>query len=241
MSVSLRPFACLSAFALVVPLSACGGGEDETEAVETADPALTGALADQIMVDPDLAGQNKGGAAMGANGPASAALPPPDKSAEAIAAARAEATKLAGGKIDPAPAPVSSAEAGAEAVTPAQLAAQAQGAAANCADKVEYSAAWATRLPAALSVYPRGNVVEAAGTDKDGCRLRVVNFVTPVPQKDVLDFYYTRARAAGFDAEHRTEGNDSVLGGSKGAAAYIIYVRKAASGMTEVDVIASGG
>lgn len=226
---------------MALTLSACGGSEDEQEAVDASDPALTGALADQIMVDPELAGQNKGGAAVAANGPPSAGLPPPDKSPEAIAAARAEAARLVGGRIETAPAPASGAEAATQAVTPAELAAQARGTGANCADKVEYSAAWATRLPQALTVYPRGNVVEAAGTDKDGCRLRVVNFLTPVTPKDVIDFYYTRARAAGFEAEHRTEGTDSVLGGSKGAAAYMIYVRKAASGLTEVDLIANGG
>ena len=81
---------------------------------------------------------------------------------------------------------------------------------------------------------------EAAGTDADGCMLAVVNFVTPVDAKDVIDFYFTRVRAAGYDAKHSLDGKDHVLGGSKGSAAYLIYARKLDNGVTEVDLIASG-
>ena len=158
----------------------------------------------------------------------------------------AEAARLAGGTIQSAPAPVASSSASALHATPAELSAGLDSAAgkgqgADCAEKAEYSAVWATRLPAALGVYPRGNVTEAAGTDKDGCRLRVVSFTTVVSPKDVMDFYYTRARAAGYDAEHSVEGGDSVLGGSKGSAAYVIYARKGENSQTEVDVVANGG
>ena len=238
-----RPHALLPhclLFAAALQLAACDS--NKAPAAEEADPALAGALADQIMVDPDLAGQNRAGQALGVNGPASVALPPTDRSPEVIAAARAEALKIAGGSITAAPVPVSGpAAAGADVVTPAQMAEAAKGIGSGCADKVEYSAGWAARLPAGLTVYPRGHVIEAAGTDRDGCRLRVVNFVTPVSGKDVIDFYYTRVRAAGYDAEHRLEGNDSVLGGGKDTAAYVVYARKLGNGLTEVDIVANGG
>ena len=65
-----------------------------------------------------------------------------------------------------------------------------------CAGMVEYTAAWAAKLPDAFPVYPRGAVQEAAGTDAGGCALRVVNFQTPVPVSEVMDFYFTRAAAA---------------------------------------------
>ena len=74
-------------------------------------------------------------------------------------------------------------------------------------------------MPAAFPVYPRGAVQEAAGTDKDGCKLRVVNYVTPVGIDDVVSFYFTRARMAGFDAAHRKDGQDNVLSGTKGKGA----------------------
>ena len=222
-----------------------GCGKDQTEASGTGDedPALTSALGDQIMVDPDLAGQNRGNAAISGGGPASGAIPPQLKTPEAIAAAKADAAKLVGGPLQTAPAVSKESEATPANATAADLALSIPGSGSQCADKVDYTAAWATKLPAALPVYPRGHVQEAAGTDKDGCHLRVVNFVTPVGVQDVLDFYYTRARAAGYDAGHTTEGKDGamhLLGGSKGASAYVVYVQAKADGLTEVDIVANG-
>ena len=231
----------LPALAAALALSGCGGEEKPGADPDASDPALTEALGDQIMVDPDLAQQNGGNAAVAANGPASTELPPAERSPEAIAKARAEAAKMAGGAIQSAPAPVATEPAAPGAVTPIQLAALSKSGASNCADKAEYSASWAARLPDAMAIYPRGHVVEAAGTDADGCRLRVVNYVTPVAPKDVIDFYYTRLSTAGFDARQTIEGKDAVLAGKKDAAAFVIYTRKLDSGLTEVDLVANGG
>ena len=63
---------------------------------------------------------------------------------------------------------------------------------------------------------------------------------TAVAPKDVIDFYYTRVLADGYDAKHRMDGKDHVLGGGKGSAAYLIYARPLENGVTEVDLIASG-
>lgn len=221
-------------------LSACGGA-DKPEAAKESDPALTGALAEQIMVDPDLAAGSRRDAAV--TGPASGDLPPEQRSPEAIAAARAEAARLAGGTIQPVPAPANAAGGGAPAEDAATVVARAMpgGAGASCADKAEYAMAWAGKLPAALPVYPRGHVQEAAGTDAPGCRLRVVNFLTPVPVDDVLGYYYTRSRSAGYVAAHRTEGGDHVLTGDRAGAAFVLYVRKLENGLTEVDLVANGG
>jgi hypothetical protein len=128
----------------------------------------------------------------------------------------------------------------------ATLSAAARGALASggeddCAARVRYTMQWAARLPEPFLVYPRGAVQEAAGSDVGGCALRVVNFVTPVPLRDVLDFYYSRAQAAGFSAQRVQRDGDDVLSGSKGPASYVIYARRLASGNTEVDLVTSGG
>ncbi len=222
---------------LALALAACGGSDAE-EKVEGGDPALTGALSDQIMVDPDLAGQNKGGAALTGGAPASVELPPEQRSPEAIAIAKADAAKLVGGTLQKAPA---ASTGPAQGEGPMSLADVAGATGADCAAKAEFTAGWAAKLPSAFPVYPRGHVAEAAGNDKEGCRLRVVSFVTPVGVDDVMDFYFTRAGAAGFDAEHRMEGTDHVLGGSKDTSAYVVYARKASSGVTEVDLVINGG
>lgn len=203
------------------------------------DPALTGALDGQIMVDPELSGQN--GAAVSA-GSASAELPPEQRSPEAIAAARQEAARLVGGTIENAPQPAggNSASLVEGAATAAQIAEASRSASTDCASKVEYSMDWVNKLPKPLSVYPRGAVQEAAGVNGGGCALDVVNFVTPVKPRDVLDFYYTRVRKAGYDAQYRMDGSDHVLGGKSGGKAYLVYVRELQNGLTEVDLIASG-
>lgn len=221
-------------------LAGCGKGEDAAKAKAKAegDPAVSGALGDQIMVDPELAGQQGGGAS------GKIELPPEQRTPEAIAAAKAEAAKLVGGALQSAPAPGAAGDLVAleqNAATAAQVAAAAKTGNVDCAGKVQYSANWVTSLPGALAVYPKGAVQDAAGTDADGCRLRVVSFVTPVATGDVIDFYYTRLRAEGYEAKHQRNGNDSVLGGGKGSAAYVIYARKLENGLTEVDLVASGG
>ncbi len=220
-------------------LAGCGSGKQAPVPAES-DPAVTGALGDQIMVDPEMSGDN--GAALAANG-GRIELPPQQRTPEAIQAARDEAMVAAGGNLKSAPAPqTGSANSLVEsAATAAQVAQEAKAASADCTKKAQYSATWAGKLPKDLPVYPRGAVQEAAGTDADGCRLRVVNFVSPVTPGDVIDFYYTKATGAGYGAEHRLDGADHVLGGRKGGESYLVYARKLGNGLTEVDLIASGG
>ncbi len=238
MPTSLTTRHLLAGIAALALLSGCGkSGKSDAEG--EIDPAMSGALDDQVMVDPELSGQS--GAAAAADGGA-IDLPPEQRSPEAIAAAKQDAAKKAGGSLDSAPAPTSDGGTSLveSAATAAQVAEASRAAATDCAANVKYSATWANRLPDALAVYPRGAVQEAAGTDADGCLMSVVNFVTPVETKDVIDYYFTRVRKAGYNADYRMEGTDHVLGGKSGGKAYVIYARKLDSGVTEVDLIASG-
>jgi hypothetical protein len=219
-------------------LAGCGSKDKAPEGTET-DPAMTGALGDQIMVDPEMAGQD--GAALAANS-GKITLPPEDRSPEAIADAKTQAAAVAGGKLLAAPQP---AQGGAGALaegaaTAAQVAAASKAAHTDCTTKVQYSNTWAARLPTAFPVYPRGAVQEAAGVDSDACALRVVNYATPVSPDDVISFYYTRASRSGYGAEYKMDGGDHVLGGRKGAEAYVVYARKLDNGITEVDLVTSG-
>jgi len=234
----------VAASAALLLLAGCGwSGGDTEESVREEDPATTGALGDQIMYDPDLAGQNRAdSAAFVPSGDGS--VPTVDGGAEAIAAARADALRVVGGpgKMQKAPEPrqVEGALPADAALTAAARAAATPGGNADCAARVQYTMQWVARLPAAFPIYPRGAVQEAAGTDASGCSLRVVNFVTPVPLGEVMDFYYSRARAAGFSAQRVLQDGDDVLGGVRARASYVVYARRLASGNTEVDLITSG-
>jgi hypothetical protein len=222
-------------------LAGCSDNKAD-DATAEGDPALTGALGDDIMVDPDLTGQNRAGEGLTA-GSNKVELPPEQRSPEAIAKAKEEAAKLTGGAIQSAPAAQGGTDVPSlveQAATAAQVADASKAGGTDCASKAEYSMNWASKLPAGLKVYPRGAVQEAAGTDADGCSLRVVSFATPVSPDDVINFYYTSVRKAGYDAKHRLDGNDHVLGGAKGGSAYLIYARSLDNGLTEVDLIASG-
>ena len=235
--MTLRFALLYSAFALA--LASCSDAKDKADPADERDPAVSAALSDPVLTDPDLTAQNNPGALTG-GGPAVGEIPAEKSTPEAIAAAKEEALKLVGGSLQLAPAPTS----GPDRSSPqsmSQLAAALPGKGGDCAGKIAYSAVWAAKLPEALQVYPRGHVQEAAGTDAEGCQLRAVNFRTPVPVDDVVNFYYTRVRAAGYAAVHGLEGGDHVLSRSKGAAAYVLYVRKLANGMTEVDLVANGG
>ncbi|HKT85147.1 MAG TPA: hypothetical protein VJQ77_03555 [Novosphingobium sp.] len=212
-------------------LAGCNSDKKKPQGAET-DAALNGALGDQIMVDPNMTGEN--------GGPIT--LPPEQRSNQAIRAAKADAADVAGGILTPPPQPGRGGAAALTetAATAAQVAQAARAAHTDCAGKVAYSNTWAARLPAEIPIYPRGAVREAAGTDSDGCALRVVNYATPVSPEDIMSFYYTMANKAGYGAEYRLDGGDHVMGGRRGGKAYVVYARKLGSGVTEVDLVASG-
>src|SRR3546814_5143695 len=49
------------------------------------------------------------------------------------------------------------------------------------------------------------DLLVAAGTDEGQCALRTARFVTAMPTRGVIDFYYAHAGASGFSAEHRAD------------------------------------
>lgn len=239
-------FAPALAIAVALALSACGRAPpagDNLDSLDaeltngnaTGNAVLTGALRDQIMVDPKLAQSSNANAVRPPNRPLSGVLPGDD-----VAAGKGDGVDPKSLKAAPAPTgdcPECRTATG--AVTLGALAERQKGARAHCVQAVRYSAVWATRLPAAVPLYPDARVTEAAGTDAAGCALRVVSFATTAPVSRVIDWYYTRTTGAGYSAEHKADGARHVLGGTKGDAAYIIYAEPRGGGGTSVDLIAN--
>lgn len=242
--------AALAVLALALPLGACGGAasENSLDALDAElndgnaqaaarDPALTSALRDQIMVDPNLASQSNRDAIRPPSQPYAAPVPTAKGAPVASDVRVSEATKSAPAPKGDCP----NCKPQREAMTLGGLAArQSDRRTAACAANVSYSTRWALRLPADLPLYPDAHVVEAAGNADNGCATRIVSFTSRASAKSVIDWYYTRATNAGYSAEHQADGEGHVLAGTRRGDAYAIFVRKAGGG-TAVELVANNG
>ena len=187
-----RRAALFRSFALagLIALAACSrGNENNLAAIDNeliangADPALTSALEDQIMVDPNLNQQSHRNTVRPPETPVQAQYP---------------AGPGGGGRVQ-------RTAAGGRAAAPPSASA--------CGAGFDYGAHWAGRMPAEFPAYPGGRVTEAAGNNHGDCRMRVVTFTTPDPANRVLEHYRSVAARAGFSAEQQQRGADKVLGG----------------------------
>jgi hypothetical protein len=204
-----------AALAAAMALAGCSGGGDEgnlasldNQLTNDSDPALTSALADQIAVDSGLAQQSNRNAVRPPETPTQAPYP-----------------------TDTAGAP--QAKPGAAGTKPAaQLASAPQGGGGtNCTngDNFHHNNAWAQRLPAAFPLYPNGRLTEAAANNSNGCSTRVVSFSTADNAQRVIDWYNSRAAAAGYSSERETRDGDQILAGANArdnGAFYLIVTPK---------------
>ena len=212
-----------AAFASLFALAACGGsGDDNLAALDNellangADPALTSALEDQILVDPNLVQQAHPNSVRPPESPVQAQYP---AGSAAEGARRAVAGQSGDARIS---------------FTAGQPTA--------CGARFDYGAQWASRLPAEFPLYPGARVTEAAGNNSGNCRMRVVTFHTGDPHDRVLAHYHALAARAGFTAEQQQRGGDRVLGGvnSRTDGAYYLIVTPAAGG-SDVALIVNYG
>ena len=213
-----------AALAAAVALAACGSGNAAdlaaAEAASDIDPALTSALEDQILTDPNLVQQAHPNAVRPPEYPVQAQYPP--QASLQFASATAASAASAASSDGPLPA-----EAGGRC---------------GGAEGFDYGPQWADRLPAEFPAYPDGRVTEAAGKDSGECRIRVVTFRTADPYARVLDWYRAAAARGGFSAEHQMRGGDHVLGGvnERTDGAFYLIVTPVEGG-SEVALIVNNG
>lgn len=217
---------------LALALSACSGGKEKSQTGNDIDPAVSNALEDQIMVDPNLVGQANRFGRTGATG-----------SQSSIPAAGTGGPAASTGKLMKAPAPQPGAASG--SITLGQRAQEqaGRGKAVACDKNFQFSAAWAARLPAAFPLYPDAQVTEAAGNNEEPCRMRLVSFASKAPMQTLIDFYYTQAVRNGFNAEHRLAEGEHILAGAreKDDGAYYLTFNARKGGGTDVDMIVNHG
>jgi hypothetical protein len=228
--------------AFPLALAACGrtaGAGEQTG--NQSDSAARAALEDSIMVDPDLTQQSNRNAVTTGSKPASGGVPLSRQSAVA-GLAQADALEAVGGKLIGAPAAKTMECDDCDVEQPITLGALAAQQNGKCDARLSYGADWADRMPAAFPVYPRATLREAAGVTSGECDVRVINFRTGARLQSVLDYYYTRARKAGYDGEHTVKGADHYLGGTRArdGAAYVVIVTET-GGLRDVDIVASNG
>jgi hypothetical protein len=240
----LRPALLL---ALPLMLAACGKKDEpapvnDTELGNIADPAVTSALQEQIMVDPQLTQMSNKDALRPAPEPYSGMVP-----SDAIATNRDKIDTSGLMKAPPAIAAGTDCPqcaAARQSITLDGLASRQQNARTRqCASALNYSARWATRLPADLPLFPQARVIEAAGNQGGNCALRVVTFSTAQPMELMLDWYYTKAKRGGYSAEHQADGKQHILGGTRARddAAYVLFLTSRSDGGTDIDMVANNG
>jgi hypothetical protein len=216
--MSDRPFPLLrlTALAAALALAACNRGATEENLADLgndADPAVTSALNDQILVDENLTAQSNRNAVRPSPTPAAASYPP-GESGGSGGAKGANAAAAIGG-------------AGKNCSDPARF---------------DYNMRWAGRLSPNFPVYPGARVTEAAANNSDGCSTRVVTFTTAHDWQRILDWYHTRAVGAGYSSEHQLRDGDHVLAGAneRDKGAFYLIVTPKGQG-SEVALIANNG
>ena len=226
-------------------LVSCGKKDEEPDlarleakvAANATDPALREAIEAPIATDPDLAREANRDAIKPADRPLDGALPARLPTRDV----KAQVLKLTGGTLLSAPTATRTITSTGDAITLSGIAAQ-QGLSAACEDpRLDYNFNWAQRLPNYLPLYPGAVLKEAAGADEPRCAIRAATFATSASAEQVLGFYYTMARRAGFTVERiEQNGGDTLLGKGKGKAAFFLNLRPATeSGGTEVDLVAN--
>jgi outer membrane murein-binding lipoprotein Lpp len=183
-----------------------------------ADPALSAALEDQIMVDPKLATQSNEDSIRPPNEPFQAPIPvdpnAPDGSgtSQTLGSLAERQAILSKDKFN------------------------------GCLLDVQYSMDFVNRLPSDLPLYPGARLIEAAGSDARNCRLRAVSYSTAASPKAIIDYYLTIARRAGYTASHNSDSKEEMVNGSRerdGAAFYTII--QAAGAGSSVDLVVNNG
>ncbi|MFM2410818.1 MAG: hypothetical protein RL481_1646 [Pseudomonadota bacterium] len=243
-------------------LSACGSNDEKAKGIEAldeklagkgSDPAMNAALEDRILVDPELSESANSNMVKVTDKPLEGAVPP-DTSYEGDMSSSDVAPSM--GKLMRAPKPRVVADTGSDGgCTSCGAAGRGQTledmaamhgtrrGKGTCADKLQYGAAWSTRMPAEFPIYPKGRVKEAGGVEGGMCDIRAVSFSTTASMESVADYYYTRAKRAGYSADYELRKGEHIMGGTRDndGGAFVVFLNPLPGGGTAVDLVANNG
>lgn len=227
---------------LATLLAACGTAEIDDPlvaleaelAADAGDPAVAAALADPIMTDTTLASRANANAVRPSPMPYAAPVPQSD-----VARRGSSADIIARDKLESAPAPTgdgcAECTAARDATTLAELSRPVAG---RCSDAIRYSHGWTTRLPDAVPLIVNARVTEAAGVANAQCDLRIVRYWSDLPPDRLIDWYFTRAKAAGYAADRQADAQGQRLSGRhSGGARYTLFVDPRGDGGSDVSLV----
>ena len=225
------------ALCALATLASCSDEETEQATGAPADPLIQRALNAPLMTDPDLASLNEANAALTVN--YEQTLPPVDRSERAIAAAR-DASRLLlleRGAIPnlPEPKPTDDLPDLVGAMTALDVAKRI-GFASDCTNDIGTSAIWAADLPQYADIVVRGSVMDAAGSDRAGCQVRIVRYLTPMEIEDVALFHYANAKRLGFDLALVGDAERAIIGRDDAGARLHVQMRETGDGLVAVDI-----
>jgi hypothetical protein len=213
--IILRALTCIA----VSGLAACGPPPTNTT-VGDIDPAVTTALSDPIMTDPQLESRADTDSLRPAPQPIQALAPP--------------------GEPDPlrgnAP-PTVVARAG------RMIAEHDAKSFAGCNPAVSYTVGWSNRLPEGLALPADARVTEAAGSDSQSCGLRIVAFAAASAPTTMIDTYRRAAVSGGFTATEAHQGAITVVKARRAAdgAAFLATIGDATAGGSSIDLLTNRG
>lgn len=205
----------LTAAVIMALLSGCDGSPSARSNSNDIDPAITSALADPLMADPQLDGRSNKGALRPADQPYQAMVPagmPDPLRSDAAPTVLARARPVLDRNFG------------------------------RCDFGVRYSYGWAARLSSDLALPPEARVAEAAGSDATGCRLRLIAYSTPTGPEAAADVYRRIAKAGGYTLSERTLGPATVISAAREAdgAAFVASIT-APDGGSAVDLASNRG
>jgi hypothetical protein len=233
-----RAFPSLLLLSLVAACAPSGPKATEDAALIAQDPVIARALHDPLMSDPDLASRNEANAAIGFVD--SSALPVLTASSEEAQAAR-DALRIEMLETGTLPdLPPASAKPGAAALGPMSGAAElldAVDAPAACAQGLKEDFAIAANLPAAAAIPRPAMVVQAGGSDGEGCRIRIIRYQTAAPIADVLQYHFVRASRAGLSPQRFAAPADSIAAKGKQGERLAVHLRRTPHRLTGVTLI----
>ena len=207
-----------SSLALVLLLAACGMSAPRAVEGNAIDPAVAAALADPLMTDPDLSVQANIDTLRPSDQPFQAPIP-----LGVPTGARPDTAPTLGARV--------------KAVSVADR----TEAFAGCDLLVNYGQRWADRLPTDLALPDGAQVTEAAGSDTEGCRLRVVSFVLGDSPDAALSRYRDLARRAGYATGEARETGATVLSARRpDGAAFVATIGPGEAG-SAIDLMANRG